>query len=63
MGFNSSPFNQRGMSPFGSGGPDNDNLYLDNEDEIVNKSLDGEVEYYTFALKDYLVHIRVQEKK
>lgn len=63
MGFGSSPFNQRGMAPFGSGGPDNDNLYLDNEDEIVNKSLDGEIEYYTFALKDYLVHIRIQEKK
>lgn len=54
----------RGMSPFNQNQDGaNDSIYLDNEDEVVDKYIDGETEYYTFSVKNYLIRVRVQEKK
>ena len=52
--------------PFSGGrGSDsiNDNLYLEHDDEIISREIDGEIEYYTYILKGYIIHVRVQEKK
>ena len=59
------PFGARGHNSFGPPAPDGstDNLYLDHDDEVVDKFIDGEVEYYTFTLKGFLIRVRVQEKK
>lgn len=54
------PFmNSRGGSQDGT----IENLYIDHEDEVLDKNIDGETEYYTFTSKGFLIRIRVQEKK
>jgi len=64
-GFN--PLNMPRGNSFGFGQPapdgSTDNIYLDNDDEVVDKQIDGEVEYYTFTSKGFLISVRVQEKK
>ena len=65
MGYNNNPFMGNSPSRGRNGQADNynDNLYLEHDDEVLNREVVGDVEYYTYALKGYIIHLRVQEKK
>jgi hypothetical protein len=65
MGYNNSPFMGNSPSRGRNGQADNynDNLYLEHDDEVLNREIVGDVEYYTYTLKGYIIHLRVQEKK
>lgn len=63
-GFNPGPFG----NPFGSrggrgnGGGSSENLYLDNDDEVIDKQVLGDMDKYIYTLKGFQIHLRVQEK-
>ena len=65
MGYNNNPFMGNSFPRGRNGQADNynDNLYLEHDDEVLNREIIGDVEYYTYALKGYMIYLRVQEKK
>jgi hypothetical protein len=64
-GYDNNPFMGNSFSRGRNGQADNynDNLYLEHDDEVINREVVGDVEYYTYTLKGYMIYLRVQEKK
>lgn len=54
------PFGGRGSR--GNNGGGSENLYLDNDDEVIDKQSLGDIDKYIYTLKGFQIHLRVQEK-